>query len=332
MDAPVQTPLLSIAIMPTTGDSARKLGRGLAWLMGEDPTIAIKSDPLTGEVVVFALGEQHLEIIIDRLKREFEVEASVGPPRVAYRETITRHADGEMKYVVAADGRHHYGHVKLDVHPGERGSGIVFENSVIGGAIPQRFIDSIEQGIRAGLERGVLAGYPCDDIRVVVCDGSYHDVDSSDAAFRTAAGLALEQALKRARPTLLQPMMRVEVNAPREYLPAIIADLTGRSARICGGQERDGAVVLTARAPLAELFGYATALRAQTRGRGAHTLRFDGYEPCDRLDGLGGDRDALVGAPLNRPPTRNASSIALPEPDPEPNGDDPDDLDSVAGR
>jgi len=314
MNAPVQTPLLSIAIVPKTPDDRQKLGRGLAWLMSEDPTIAIKGDTVSGEIVVFGLGEQHLEIIIDRLKREFDVSAALGRPQVAYRETVTLEADGEMKYARRVDGRSHYGHVKLTVHPGAPGSGIVFENAILHGAIPQSFIDPIEEGIRERLSRGIAAGYPIDDVRVVIGDGSYHDVDSSDVAFRTAAALALEQALKRARPVLLQPMMRVEVNAPREHLAAIVGDLTGRSARIQSGEEREGIVVVTARAPLAELFGYATALRAGTFGRGAYTMRFDGYEPFEPPDEAGGDRDSLVRAPLGHPPTRNVSSIALPEP------------------
>jgi elongation factor G len=227
-----------------------------------------------------------------------------------------------MKYARQVDGRGQYGHVKLTVHPGALGSGIVFDNAVIGGTIPARFIDAIESGIRDRLAGGILAGYAIDDVRVVVYDGSYHDLDSSPAAFRTAAAMALEHALKRARPVLLQPMMRVEVNAPREYLAAIVGDLTARSARVYDSEDRNGTVVFTARVPLAELFGYASALRQQTFGRGAHTMRFDGYEPFDPPEGDGGDRDSLVGAPLNRPPTRNASSIALPEPI------DDDDLDS----
>jgi len=314
MNAPVQTPLLSMAIVPKTPDDRKKLERGLAWLMSEDPAIALKSDPASGEFVVFCAGELHLEVVVDRLKREFGVAAMVGRPQVAYRETVTVEADGEMKYARRVDGRSHYGHVKLTVHPGAPGSGIVFENAILPGTIPQSFIDPIEEGVRERLSRGIAAGYPIDDVRVVIGHGSYHDVDSSDFAFRTAAALALEQALKRARPVLLQPMMRVEVNAPREHLAAIVGDLTGRSARIDSGEEREGTVVVTARAPFAELFGYATALRARTFGRGAYTMRFDGYGPFEPPDEAGGDRDSLVGAPLGHPPTRNVSSIALPEP------------------
>jgi len=323
MNAPVQTPLLSIAIVPKTPDDRKKLERGLGWLMSEDPAIALKSDPSSGAFVVFCAGELHLEVVVDRLKREFGVSAMVGRPQVAYWETVTLEADGEMKYARRVDGRSHYGHVKLTVHPGAPGSGIVFENAILHGAIPQPFIGPIEEGIRERLSRGIVAGYPIDDVRVVIGDGSYHDLDSSDFAFRTAAALALEQALKRARPVLLQPMMRVEVNAPREHLAAIVGDLTVRSARIDSGEEREGTVVVTACAPLAELFGYATALRAQTFGRGAYTMRFDGYEPFEPPDEAGGDRDSLVRAPLGHPPTRNVSSIALPEPH-EPIDNDPD--------
>jgi elongation factor G len=323
MNAPVQTPLLSIAIVPKTPDDRKRLERGLGWLMSEDPAIALKRDPSSGAFVVFCAGELHLEIVVDRLKREFGVSAMVGRPQVAYLETVTIAADGEMKYARRVDGRSQYGHVKLTVHPGAPGSGIVFENAILHGAIPQPFIGPIEEGIRERLSRGIAAGYPIDDVRVVIGDGSYHDLDSSDFAFRTAAALALEQALKRARPVLLQPMMRVEVNAPREHLAAIVGDLTVRSARIDSGEERAGTVVVTARAPLAELFGYATALRAQTFGRGAYTMRFDGYEPFEPPDEAGGDRDSLVRAPLGHPPTRNVSSIALPEPH-EPIDSDPD--------
>ena len=321
MDAPAQTPLLPIAVVPKTADDGKKLGRGLARLMGEDPAIAIKTDP-AGEVVIFAAGEQHLEIIIDRLKREFGVTASVGRPQVAYRETVTSEAACEYKYVARVDGRIQYAHVKLEVYPGARGSGIVVENAMLRGTIPEQFNDSIEEGIRERLTRGILSGHAIDDVRVVITDGSYHDVDSSKAAFRTAAAKALEQALKRARPVLLQPMMDVEVNAPREYLAAIIAGLTVRSARLYGDGERNGAVVIAARAPLAELFGYASSLREQTRGRGTHTMRFDGYEPSDPPDDARGDRDSLVGAPLNRPPAPKASSIALPEPVDTEDGDE----------
>jgi elongation factor G len=323
MNAPVQTPLLSIAIVPKTPDDRKRLERGLGWLMSEDPAIALKRDPSSGAFVVFCAGELHLEIVVDRLKREFGVSAMVGRPQVAYLETVTLAADGEMKYARRVDGRSQYGHVKLTVHPGAPGSGIVFENAILHGAIPQPFIGPIEEGIRERLSRGIAAGYPIDDVRVVIGDGSYHDLDSSDFAFRTAAALALEQALKRARPVLLQPMMRVEVNAPREHLAAIVGDLTVRSARIDSGEEREGTVVVTARAPLAELFGYATALRAQTFGRGVYTMRFDGYEPFEPPDEAGGDRDSLVRAPLDHPPTRNVSSIALPEPH-EPIDSDPD--------
>ena len=323
MNAPVRTPLISIAVVPKTPDDRKKLERGLVWLMSEDPAIGVKSDPASGEFVVFCAGEQHLEVVVDRLKREFGVAAMVGRPQVAYRETVTVEADGEMKYARRVDGRGQYGHVKLTVHPGAPGSGIVFENAILHGTIPQAFINPIEDAIRERLSRGIAAGHPIDDVRVVIYDGSYHDVDSSEHAFRIAAALALEQALKRARPVLLQPMMRVEVNAPREHLAAIVGDLTGRSARIQSGEEREGIVVVTARAPLAELFGYATALRAGTFGRGAYTMRFDGYEPFEPPDEAGGDRDSLVRAPLAHPPTGNVSSITLPEPH-EPLDNDPD--------
>src|SRR4029079_10008415 len=240
-------------------------------------------------------------------KRACVAAARGGRPQVSSRETVTVEADGEMKYARRVDGRGQYGHVKLTVHPGAPGSGIVFENAILHGTIPQAFINPIEDAIRERLSRGIAAGHPIDDVRVVIYDGSYHDVDSSEHAFRIAAALALEQAPKRAfviaaplsleqartgaRPVLLQPMMRVEVNAPREHLAAIVGDLTGRSARIDSGEEREGSVVVTARAPFAELFGYATALRAQTFGRGAYTMRFDGYEPFEPPDEAGGDRD-----------------------------------------
>lgn len=314
MTGSAQTLLLSLVLIPKTPGDRAKLGRGLAWLMGEDPSLAATTDAASGDVTVFCAGEQHLEIVVDRLRLEFAVEAWCGRPQVAFKETVTRGAEGEMKYTAAAGGARQYGHVKLRVEPGERGSGYLFDNALVGGAIPAQFIDPIDSGIKDALAHGVLAGYPVDDVRVVLYDGSYHDLDSSDAAFRRAAAMAFHQAMRRAAPTLLEPLMRLEINVPREFLPAVVGDLTGRRARIEQGEDRAGTMVFTARAPLAELFGYASAVRELSRGRGAHTMHFDGYEPVDPPDDSGGDRDSLVRAPLAPPPTRNVSSIALPEP------------------
>jgi elongation factor G len=276
MDFP--EPVISLAIEPKTKSDQEKLGVGLAKLMGEDPTFRVKTDEQTGQVVIAGMGELHLEIIVDRLKREFNVEASVGKPQVAYKETLTRPADGEMKYAKQTGGRGQYGHVKIHLYPGEPGTGFIFENEVTQGSIPKEFIKPIEQGIKEALTRGILAGYPVDDVRIELYDGSYHDVDSSEMAFKIAGSLAFQDAAKKAKPVLLEPVMRVEVVVPKDYMGDVMGDLASRRGRIQSQEDRGGTQIINARVPLSEMFGYATDLRSRTQGRATYSMHFDRYE------------------------------------------------------
>ena len=252
MDFP--EPVISLAIEPKTKADQEKLGQGLGKLMAEDPTFRVKTDQATGEVVIAGMGELHLEIIVDRLKREFNVEAHVGRPQVAYKETLTRPADGEMKYAKQTGGRGQYGHAKIHLYPGEPGSGYVFENEVTQGAIPKEFIKPIDEGIKEALTRGVLAGYPVDDVRIVLYDGSYHDVDSSEMAFKIAGSMAFQDAAKKAKPVLLEPVMRVEVVVPKEHMGDVMGNLSSRRGQIQSQEDRGGTQIIKARVPLSEMF------------------------------------------------------------------------------
>jgi elongation factor G len=276
MDFP--EPVISLAIEPKTKSDQEKLGQGLAKLMAEDPTFRVKTDQQTGQVVISGMGELHLEIIVDRLKREFNVEASVGKPQVAYKETLTRAADGEMKYAKQTGGRGQYGHVKIHLYPGEPGTGYVFENEIVGAAIPKEFIKPVDEGIKEALTRGVLAGYPIDDVRIELYDGSYHDVDSSEMAFKIAGSMAFQDAAKKAKPVLLEPVMRVEVVVPKDYMGDVMGDLASRRGRIQAQEDRGGTQIINARVPLSEMFGYATDLRSRTQGRATYSMHFDRYE------------------------------------------------------
>jgi elongation factor G len=276
MDFP--EPVISLAIEPKTKADQEKLGQGMQKLMTEDPTFRVRTDEQTGQVVIAGMGELHLEIIVDRLKREFSVDASVGKPQVAYKETLTRPADGEMKYAKQTGGRGQYGHVKIHVFPGEPGTGYVFENEIVGGAIPREYIRPVEDGIREALTRGVLAGYPIDDVRVELYDGTFHEVDSSEMAFKIAGSMAFQDAAKKARPVLLEPVMRVEVVVPKEYIGDVMGDLASRRGRIQSQEERGGTQIVNARVPLSEMFGYATDLRSRTQGRATYSMHFDRYE------------------------------------------------------
>jgi elongation factor G len=276
MDFP--EPVISLAIEPKTKADQEKLGVGLQKLMAEDPTFRVKTDQATGEVVIAGMGELHLEIIVDRLKREFNVEASVGRPQVAYKETLTRPADGEMKYAKQTGGRGQYGHAKIHLFPGEPGSGYVFENEITGGSIPKEYIKPIDEGIKEALTRGVLAGYPVDDVRIVLYDGSYHDVDSSEMAFKIAGSMAFQDAAKKAKPVLLEPMMRVEVVVPKEHMGDVMGNLSSRRGQIQSQEDRGGTQIINARVPLSEMFGYATDLRSRTQGRATYSMHFDRYE------------------------------------------------------
>ncbi len=276
MDFP--EPVISLAIEPKSKGDQEKLGVGLSKLMGEDPTFRVKTDDQTGQVVIAGMGELHLEIIVDRLKREFSVEASVGKPMVAYKETLTRPADGEMKYAKQTGGRGQFGHCKIHLFPGEPGTGYVFENKVVGGVIPKEFIKPIDEGIKEALTRGVIAGYPIDDVRIELYDGSYHDVDSSEMAFKIAGSMAFQDAAKKAKPVLLEPIMRVEVVVPKDYLGDVMGDLAGRRGRIQSQEDRGGTQIVNARVPLSEMFGYSTDLRSRTQGRATYSMHFDRYE------------------------------------------------------
>jgi len=276
MDFP--EPVISLAIEPKTKGDQEKLGQGLAKLMSEDPTFRVRTDEQTAQVVIAGMGELHLEIIVDRLKREFNVEASVGKPQVAYKETLTRAADGDGRYVRQTGGRGQYGHAKIHLYPGDPGSGYLFENQIVGGAIPREFIKPIDEGIKEALTRGVLAGYPVDDVRVELYDGSFHDVDSSEMAFKIAGSLAFQDAAKKAKPVLLEPVMRVEVVVPKEYLGDVMGDLASRRGRIQSQEDRGGTQIIKARVPLSEMFGYATDLRSRTQGRATYSMHFDRYE------------------------------------------------------
>ena len=276
MDFP--EPVISLSIEPKTKADQEKLGVGLGKLMAEDPTFRVKTDQQTGEVVISGMGELHLEIIVDRLKREFNVEASVGRPQVAYKETLTRSADGEMKYAKQTGGRGQYGHAKIHLYPGQPGTGYVFENKITGGSIPKEFIKPIDEGIKEALTRGVLAGYPVDDVRIELYDGSYHDVDSSEMAFKIAGSMAFQDAAKKAKPVLLEPVMRVEVVVPKEHLGVVMGDLSSRRGHIQSQEDRGGTQIINARVPLSEMFGYATDLRSSTQGRATYSMHFDRYE------------------------------------------------------
>ena len=280
MDFP--EPVISLAIEPKTKSDQEKLGVGLAKLMSEDPTFRVQTDEQTGQVVIAGMGELHLEIIVDRLKREFSVEASVGKPQVAYKETLTRPADGEMKYAKQTGGRGQYGHVKIHLHPGEPGTGYIFENRVTQGSIPKEFIKPVDEGIKEALTRGVIAGYPIDDVRIELYDGSFHDVDSSEMAFKIAGSMAFQDAAKKAKPVLLEPVMKVEVVVPKDNMGDVMGDLAGRRGRIRSQEDRGGTQIINARVPLSEMFGYATDLRSRTQGRATYSMHFERYDQAPR--------------------------------------------------
>ncbi len=278
MDFP--EPVISLAIEPKTKVDQEKLGMGLAKLMAEDPTFRVKTDTETGQVVIAGMGELHLEIIVDRLKREFGVEATVGAPQVAYKETITRASEGEGKYIKQTGGRGQYGHAKIRLIPRKPGEGYLFENETVGGTVPKEFIKPIDMGIREAMTTGVIAGYPIDDVLIELYDGSYHDVDSNEMAFKIAGSMAFKDAAKRAHPVLLEPIMRVEVTVPEEYMGDVIGNLTGRRGHLQSMEARGGTQIINSRVPLSEMFGYSTDLRSRTQGRGSYSMHFDRYEPA----------------------------------------------------
>ncbi len=272
-------PVIWMKVEPKTKTDQEKMGLALKQLMDEDPTFKLTQDPDTGDTLIGGMGELHLEIKVDRLKREFNVEVNVGKPQVAYLETITKEAVAEGKYIRQSGGRGQYGHVWLKVEPLERGKGFEFVNAIKGGVIPDNFIPSVEKGVREALEKGVLAGYPIRDIRVTLFDGSYHEVDSSDIAFKIAGAIALQNAVKEGNPILLEPIMNLEVVIPPEFLGDITGDLASRRAKIEEVFDRGNAKVVRAKVPLAEMFGYVTVLRSLTQGRGTSMMEFSHYEP-----------------------------------------------------
>ena len=276
MDFP--DPVIEIAIEPKTKAGQEKMGLALAKLAEEDPTFRTYTNPETGQTIIAGMGELHLEIIVDRLLREFKVEANVGKPQVSYKETITTTADIDNKYVKQSGGKGQYGHVKIKVYPREAGSGFEFKNSIVGGAIPKEYIPKIEEGIVEAMQNGPIAGYQVVDVGVELYDGSYHEVDSSEMAFKIAASMAFREACKKAAPILLEPIFKVEVTVPEEYMGDVIGDISSRRGRIEGSDMNLGAVAIRGYVPLSEMFGYATDLRSKTQGRGVYVMQMDHFE------------------------------------------------------
>ncbi|MDP3974243.1 MAG: elongation factor G [Candidatus Daviesbacteria bacterium] len=275
-------PVISLAIEPKTKSDQEKLGFALQRLAEEDPTFRVKSDQETGQTIIAGMGELQLDVLVDRMKREFKVEANVGQPQVAYKETITKEALGEGKYIRQTGGRGQYGHCLLKIEPLPRGQGREFVSEVVGGAIPREFIPPIEKGVIEKEDTGILAGYPLTDIKVTVYDGSYHDVDSSEVAFKIAASLGLSEAAKKADMILLEPIMKVEVTTPEEFLGEIIGDLSSKRAQILGSNKRGNYTVIDASVPLAEMHGYATSLRSMSQGRASYYMEADHYDPVPK--------------------------------------------------
>ena len=276
MDFP--DPVMSIAIEPKTKADQERLGVSLQKLAVEDPSFRVKTDEETGQTIISGMGELHLEIIVDRLLREFKVEANVGKPQVAYKETITRKSKAEGKYIKQTGGRGQYGHVYIALEPSGTGKGFEFENDIVGGSIPREFIAPVEKGIREATEVGALAGYPVVDVKVTLYDGSYHDVDSSEMAFKIAGSMAFKEAFKAAGPILLEPIMSVEAVTPEQFMGDVIGDLNSRRGKILGMDSRGGFQVITANVPLANMFGYSTDVRSMTQGRASFTMQFAHYE------------------------------------------------------
>ncbi len=271
-------PVIEIAIEPKTKAGQEKMGIALAKLAEEDPTFKTYTNPDTGQTIIAGMGELHLEIIVDRLLREFRVEANVGKPQVSYKETVTEMADVDHKYAKQSGGRGQYGHVKIRLYPRQPGEGFEFKNSIVGGAIPREYIPKIEEGILEAMENGPVAGYQVVDVGVELYDGSYHEVDSSEMAFKIAASMAFREAAKKAKPVLLEPIFKVEVTVPEEYMGDVIGDISSRRGRIEGSDMNNGAVAVRGMVPLSEMFGYATDLRSKTQGRGVYVMQMDHFE------------------------------------------------------
>jgi elongation factor G len=271
-------PVISVAIEPKSKADQDKMGQALAKLAEEDPTFRTETNPETGQTIISGMGELHLDILVDRMRREFKVEANVGAPQVAYRETIRGAAKIDSKFVRQSGGRGQYGHVVVEFEPNEEGAGFEFENKIVGGVVPREYVPAVQNGIEEALENGILAGYPVVDVKARLVFGSYHDVDSNEMAFKVAASMAVKQLKDQAKAVILEPMMRVEVVIPEEYMGDIMGDVTSRRGRVEGMEARGNAQVVKAMIPLSEMFGYATSLRSRTQGRGTYSMHFDHYE------------------------------------------------------
>jgi elongation factor G len=280
MDFP--DPVITVAIEPKTKADQEKMGIALARLAQEDPTFKVSTDPETNQTIIAGMGELHLEIIVDRMMREFKVEANVGKPQVAYRETIRKRVEAEGKFVRQSGGRGQYGHCRIYVEPNEAGKGYEFVNDIKGGVIPKEYIKPIDQGIQEAMNSGVLAGFPCVDIKITLYDGSYHDVDSNEMAFKIAGSMGFKAGCEKANPVLLEPLMSVEVETPEDYMGDVIGNLNSRRGRIENMEERAGSKVITAKVPLAEMFAYSTTLRSMTQGRATYSMQFSHYEEAPR--------------------------------------------------
>ncbi len=282
------SPVISVAIEPKTKQDQEKLGISLQKLSQEDPSLKVSTDTETGQTIISGMGELHLEIIVDRLKREFKVDANVGKPQVAYRETIKGKTTAEGKFIRQSGGRGQYGHVRLELEPNEVGAGFEFVNKIVGGSVPREYIPAVEKGLKEAMDSGVLAGYPVNDIKITLYDGSYHEVDSSEMAFKIAASMGFKEGMRNASPILLEPIMFLEVIVPEEYMGDVIGDINSRRGKINDMKPRGSAQVITSKVPLSEMFGYATDLRSKTQGRGIFTLQFSHYEevPKSIADGI----------------------------------------------
>lgn len=278
----VPEPVISVAVEPKTKQDMEKLSKALQSLSDEDPTFRVSVDPETNQTVIAGMGELHLEILVDRMLREFKVEADVGQPQVAYRETIRQKAEAEGKFIRQSGGKGQYGHVVIQIEPGDEGSGFAFESKIVGGTIPREYIPSIEQGMKEACESGIIAGYPMIDLKATLLDGSFHDVDSSEMAFKIAGSIAIRNAVDKASPAVLEPIMQVEVDVPEGFLGDIMGDLNARRGNIQGMDSEDGIAKVSAKVPLAEMFGYATDIRSKTQGRGIFSMEFSNYDEVPR--------------------------------------------------
>ena len=275
-------PVISVAVEPKTKADQEKMGIALQKLAQEDPSFRVETDEESGQTIISGMGELHLEILVDRMLREFKVSAEVGQPQVAYRETIRASVNQEYKYAKQSGGRGQYGHVYLKLEPQEPGAGYEFVNDIKGGAVPKEYIPAVDKGIKEALQSGVLAGYKVEDVKVTLYDGSYHEVDSSEMAFKLAASMGFKEGARKAKPVILEPIMKVEVETPEDFMGDVIGDLNRRRGQINSMDDRSGNKIVNAFCPLAEMFGYSTDLRSQTQGRASYSMEFDHYDEVPR--------------------------------------------------